>query len=33
MKENKRILEIDIETVNSSISIWNNGKVEIIPNE
>ena len=33
MKENKRILGIDIGTVNSSISIWNNGKAEIIPNE
>ena len=28
MKENKRILGIDIGTVNSSISIWNNGKAE-----
>ena len=33
MKENKRILGIDIGTVNSSVSIWNNGKPEIIPNE
>ena len=33
MEENKRILGIDIGTVNSSISIWNKGKAEIIPNE